>query len=370
VRILIPTADYPPIEGGLSTVAVQLARETAALGHEVTVVAPHFTDQEEFDAGEPIEVLRYGGYGLGWLRVLPMWWRCRPLLRSTDLILAINASHGGLIGWWTGRPYITFAYAYEFLKFGARSLAARLLRRVYGRAVAVVAISNYTRERLITFGVDAEQAVTIYPGTAEARAVSNGALAQLRERLCLGDGPVILSVGRFIRRKGHATLVRAMPRILERHPTATLVLVGRGSELAPVTRDAQRLGVRDHVRFPGPVSDEDLATLYTLCDVFALPTGEGDGGHVEGFGLVFTEAQAYGKPVVAGDSGGVPEAVLDGKTGLLVPPNRPEAAARVVLQLLDDKELAARLGAAGKHRVETELSWSRFAEQLLEIIEQ
>lgn len=374
MRILVPTADYPPIEGGISTVALHLSRELAALGHEVTVVAPWFPGMREFDDREPLRVRRYRGYGFGWLRVFPMLAACLPHLRSTDLVLGINVAYGGVIGWLASRAfnkrYVTFAYAYEFLKFSPASLFGRLVRAAYNRSNLVVAISAFTRANLERFGVDATKIETVLPGSPLARPVDAASCTDIKERLVLNGHPIILAVGRFVPRKGHATLVRALPRILERHPGAVLVCAGQGPALPEVTRLCGKLGLREHVRFPGKLSDGEVAALYEACTVFALPTGADEGGHVEGFGLVFAEAAAHGKPVVAGRSGGVPDAVLDGETGLLVEPGDPEALSNAIDSVLSDAALAQRLGANGRARVEKELNWPAFTRRLLDVLEQ
>lgn len=373
MRILVPTADYPPIEGGISSVALHTSRELAAMGHEVTVVAPRFPGQTAFDEAEPVNVVRYGGYWLGWFRFLPMLLKTWPRVRRSDLVLAINVSSGGVIGllghWLHRTRYAAFAYAYEFLRFRRFSLAAWLLGRVYRRASVVIAISSFTRDKLIAFGVQPEQIEIVWPGATPRRKLPETAVESVRKKYTLDTPHVILAVGRFVSRKGHLTLVRAMPRILERFPNAVLVLVGRGPELSPTVREACKLGVRDQVVFPGYVSEEDLAALYQTCELFALPTGAGPRGQVEGFGLVFTEAYAYGKPVVAGRSGGVEDAVIDGETGLIVEPEDPAALAEAILSIMEDPEFANRLGEHGRIRVETELNWTRFTEGLLAAVE-
>lgn len=370
MRILIPTADYPPIEGGISTVTVQTARALARRGHEVTVVAPQLPGAAAFDRGEPVEVARFAGYGLGWFRFFPMLAAAWPRLGETDLLLGINIAYGGVIGllaqgpFYT--PYATFGYAYEFLKFPRRSPAAALLRCAYRHSRAVIAISGFTRDNLVQFGVPAPMIRIVRPGAAPVPRQSRAALAALRKRYALGDGPVILAVGRFVPRKGHVTLVEALPAVLERVPEAQLALVGRGPCMYDVLQRAHELGVRDSIVVPGAIPDDDLAGLYQACDVFALPTGQDARGQVEGFGLVFTEAHAHGKPVVAGRSGGVTDAVIDGKTGLIVPPRDPAALAAALLRLLEDEALAHKLGRAGKRRVARELNWDAFADRLLE----
>jgi phosphatidylinositol alpha-1,6-mannosyltransferase len=373
VNIVMPTADYPPIEGGISTVALHLSRELARQGHQVTVIAPYFYGQKASDSAEPVTLVRYRGYNLGWLRLFPMCVTAWPHLAKADLVVGINVAYGGLLGWLARRlrrtPYVTFGYAYEFLKFKSTPLVAGLLRRIYANAQLVVAISGFTRDNLIAFGVDQRNIETIHPGAAPNPNVSPRAVSEAIHRYVLDDQRVILSVGRLIPRKGHLTLVRALPRVLDTAPNAHLVIVGRGPCLPDIVREARALGVRDRVLLPGRLSDEDVAALYALCDVFALPVGADRHGQVEGFGLVFTEAHAHGKPVVAGRSGGVVDAVTDGETGLLVEPDQPEPLADAIIRLLEDTSLASRLGENGRRRVEAELNWATFTQRLLEAVE-
>jgi len=279
-----------------------------------------------------------------------------------------------MIGWLAKRvyhtPYVTFAYAYEFLKFPRGSPPAWLLRSVYNQSRVVVAISGFTQDKLIGFGVTRDRIALVLPGAQRAQRSSETEIAQIRHKFVLDSGPIILAVGRFIQRKGQITLVRAMPPILARVPDAQLVLVGQGPCMPAVIQEAHALEVRDRVLIPGRLSDKDIAGLYQACTVFALPTGQDARGQVEGFGLVFVEAHGYGKPVVAGRSGGVVDAVLEGETGLIVEPDQPEALAEAILRLLEDPALARRLGENGKRRVKSELNWTRFTERMLEAVEE
>ena len=370
MRALIATVDYPPIEGGIGSLSLQLARELSREGHEVTVVAPYFPDMEDFDAAEPYTVVRFRGYHWGLLRIVPFLFAAWRRARKTDALFAMDNTYGGMLGW-TMRllfrtPYVTFAYAYEFMKYARRPIMRRVLRAIYKRSNKVIAISNYTRDTLLRFGVDEARIVVVFPGAPEKCEVSLQHIDELRHLLVLDEGPIILAVGRMIERKGQVRLVRAMPRILKSEPKAQLVLVGRGPEMSAILRAAYRLGVREHVCVPGPLPDEDVAALHAMSDVFALPVGESGNGQVEGFGLVFVEAQAHGTPVVAGRSGGVGDAVLDGETGLLVEPDDIEGLADAIVRLIQDKELAGRLRDAALHRVRAQLNWRVFTHRVLE----
>lgn len=354
--------------------ATNTARELAALGHDVTVVAPYLDGCKEFDAHEPVRVVRFRGYCLGWFRFIPFAIASFVPMLCADRIIAINIAYGGILAWFLNlfrqKPYVTFAYAYEFLKFQRIRPAAALFRSVYRHSQAVVAISSYTRDRLVEFGALEEKIKIILPGATPAAAQSKEYVDSVREKYAIASNRIILGVGRFIARKGHVALVRAMPHIIERIPDAMLILIGQGPTLWRAVREARQLGVRDQVLFPGYVSDDELMALYEACDVFALPTGQGAQGQVEGFGLVFTEAHAHGKPVVAGRSGGVLDAVLDNETGLLVEPEQPKALADAIISLMENPELAQRLGQAGRLRVERELNWTMFVRQVDALFEE
>jgi len=369
MRILIPTVDYPPIEGGISTVALQVSRALARLGHEVTVVAPAFPDMEAFDCDEPVTVVRFPGYNTGWLRLLPLLRASWPLAREAECILAINVAYGGVLGRlayrYYGTPYINFAYAYEFLKFENNLVARLLLQSIYRKGTRCIAISQFTRDNLIRFGVAPEKIRIALPGAAVAEPVPEATVLRARHQLDLQGGPFILAVGRFIPRKGHIRLVEALPLIQERIGWVQLVMVGRGPEQERCLEKARALGVEGAVRCPGYVDDDILQALYQDCACFALPTGEDEQGHVEGFGLVFTEAHAHGKAVVAGRSGGVADAVLDGETGMLIPPSSVDRLADALCTLLQRPAYARTLGEAGRRRVEALLNWDHFTERVL-----
>jgi phosphatidylinositol alpha-1,6-mannosyltransferase len=366
MKIVIPTADYPPIEGGIDTVSLQLSRELAALGHDVTVIAPYFPNMESFDAEEPVSIIRFRGYHLGWFRFLPMFAKATPLIKNADLVLGINIAYGAIMAWLLKRPYLTFAY--EFLKFGSGPVAS-LIKRVYIQSLKTISISGFTTNELERFGIPVSQIQTVLPGAPPAREVPLEKQAAMRKRLALADGPVLLAVGRLIPRKGHATLIEAMLPILAHHPETKLVCVGRGPLQESLETLAQQFTVHHAVRFPGYMNDEDLAALYQLCGLFVLPTGSAKHGQVEGFGLVFAEADAYGKPAIAGRSGGTVDAIIDRKTGILIEPDDPQACAQAVIELLDNPKKARAMGEAGKKRVESKLNWTTFTRKMMEAVE-
>ncbi|AHY46036.1 Glycosyltransferase [Rubrobacter radiotolerans] len=177
------------------------------------------------------------------------------------------------------------------------------------------------------------------------------------------DGlPVVLAVGRMIERKGFPVLVRAAKRLRGR---ARVVIVGGGEYESVVRREVERAGVGDVVTLAGRLSNAELAAAYAGCAVFCLPAVLDSRGETEGLGVVLIEAMSHGKPVVASDIGGIPDAVEAGETGLLVKPNDPDALADALLSVVRDDTLARRLGEAGRRRARDLFSWESVAERHL-----
>jgi phosphatidylinositol alpha-1,6-mannosyltransferase len=193
----------------------------------------------------------------------------------------------------------------------------------------------------------------------------------IRQRLGIGrDRPVVVCVSRMVPRKGQDTLIRAWPRVLASAPgKPVLLLVGDGPYRAELRRLAQRIGVADSIRFTGPVPWEELPAYYDAGDVFAMPCRTRRRGlDVEGLGIVYLEASATGLPVIGGDSGGAPDAIINGETGYVVPGRDATGVAERIIELLSDPAGAAAMGEKGMAWVEREWRWSLVARRLTEIL--
>jgi phosphatidylinositol alpha-1,6-mannosyltransferase len=181
---------------------------------------------------------------------------------------------------------------------------------------------------------------------------------------------VVVCVSRLVARKGQDVLVSGWPRVLARHPDARLLLVGGGPAEKSLRRAVARLGLERSVVLTGPVAADELPAYYAAGDVFAMPCRTRRAGlDVEGLGMVFLEAAACGRPVVAGTSGGAPEAVQEGVTGHVVDPRSPDAVAGAIAGLLDDPAKARVMGMAGRAWVEQRWSWTTIAATLDELLD-
>lgn len=178
------------------------------------------------------------------------------------------------------------------------------------------------------------------------------------------DTPIVLAVGRMIERKGFPVLVRAAEKLRGR---ARVVIVGGGEYEPVVRREIERTGIGDVVQLAGRVSNADLSDLYRRCTVFCLPAVVDSRGETEGLGVVLIEAMSHGKPVVASRLGGIVDAVEDGETGLLVPPEKADALAGALLRVIEEPGLSDRLGEAGRERARRLFSWEGVARRHLEL---
>jgi phosphatidylinositol alpha-1,6-mannosyltransferase len=178
---------------------------------------------------------------------------------------------------------------------------------------------------------------------------------------------VVLCVGRLVERKGQDVLIRSLPQVAAAVPEVLCVLAGSGADRSRLEELARDLGVADRVCFLGFVPETELPGCYAAADVFAMPSRYlPSAGDVEGFGIVFLEANAAGVPVVGGRSGGVEEAVRDGYTGLLVDPEDPAAVAGALTRLLQDEGLRRQLGAQGRERARLDFDRRQRARHLWE----
>jgi phosphatidylinositol alpha-1,6-mannosyltransferase len=261
----------------------------------------------------------------------------------------VATTHGHEV-WWARTP-------------GARQLLHRIgetndvltylgsfTRRAIGRALTPDAASRMVH---LAPGVDTEG---FHPG------VDGG---PVRERYGLGDRPVVVCVSRLVERKGQDMLIRSLPLIHRRVPGAAVLVVGDGPRRSALESLARSLGVERDVVFAGAHPWVDLPPFFAAGDVFCMPTRTRKAGfEVEGLGIVYLEASATGLPVVAGDSGGAPDAVRDGETGFVVHGRSAERIAGKVGDLLLDRELASRMGAAGREWVERSWGWDDLGERL------
>jgi phosphatidylinositol alpha-1,6-mannosyltransferase len=239
------------------------------------------------------------------------------------------------------------------------------------QARSVVTVSRFTRGLLTRAGVPEECIAIVHPGVNLERFRATADPEPAIRRFGLGGKRVLLTVGRLDpseQYKGHDVVIRALRRIIAAVPNVVYVIAGGGDDRGRLERLAADEGVAEHVLFTGFVEDELLPSLYAACDCYVMLSGGPEAGGFEGFGIVYLEAAAVGKPAIASEFGGAAEAVLHEKTGLLVPPGDTAAAVEATVRLLSDDDLRRRLGEAARARAESEFGWPRQAARLEDVV--
>jgi phosphatidylinositol alpha-1,6-mannosyltransferase len=264
---------------------------------------------------------------------------------------------------WLRIPFLIYAHGEEITICNSSRKLARLAPRIYNRAAAIIANSRNTAGLLKGIGVLPGKIHIISPGVdLDTFRHKDHDGKVIRDRHGLGAAPVLLTVGRLQRRKGQDMVIRALPGIRRRIPGTAYVIVGTGEEEGYLHEVAGEVGVPDHVVFAGPVPAGELPAYYAACDVFVMPSRQ-IGPDIEGFGIVYLEAGAAGKPVVGGKSGGTEDAIVDGVTGYRVDGESLDAIESAVVRLLANPQEARTMGEKGRSRAEAEFGWDAIAQR-------
>ncbi|WP_103019753.1 glycosyltransferase family 4 protein [Salinibacter altiplanensis] len=377
MRLLFVTQDFPPDVGGIQTYSWEVATRLAKWVEALEVIAPHRPSAAEIDQAAPVSIIRVPGRP-DWLPAtsLPTVVRRSARLRPDVAVHAQWQTVGAsvLARQLTGFPrrIACAAHGRELLFNPLSSLPGlgaaydRLRRWALAQPDVLLPVSRYTARLLRDRGVPPNRLHVVPNGTNPTRFRPHGGTA-VRDRLGVGERPMLLTVGRLVPRKGVDTVLRALPRLAASVPTVQYVVAGTGPDRDRLERLALRQGVRDWVHFVGHVADETLPLYYSAADLFVMPAREAP-PNVEGFGLVFLEANACGTAVVGARSGGVPDAIVNGETGLLVPPSDPRALAGALTDLLQDPARRNRLSRQGRTRTVRTANWNRVAQSIYALL--
>ncbi len=371
-RLLVLTELFLPTKGGTAVWAAEVYRRLG--GREIHIVTADVAGAAAVDAAHPNTIHRLSLRRVAWLRPESLAMYARFFFRSLRLALthrfdavhAFRALPEGLVAWGvarlTFRPVAIYAHGEELTSWGA-GRKFRAMRFALRRADRVIANSDHTRDTLLGMGVDPARIALIYPGVDVAVFRTGLDTAGLREGLGIGaDEKLVFSVGRLSRRKGFDQMVRAVKRLRAEGIALRYVIGGIGEDADYLDDLIRELGLADIVHRIGPIRETDLPRWLNACDVFAMPNREINGDN-EGFGMVFIEAAACGKPSLAGLAGGTGSAVLQGETGLRVDGTSVEAVTGGLRSLLTQPALAREWGQRALQRVEREFSWERVAEK-------
>ena len=374
MNLLVVTQDFPPEIGGIQTYSWEIGHRLAAHGINLRLIAPKHPSANAFDQQASFPIIRVTGRpdllpltALGTVATQARQLRPDVAFHTQWQTVVASILARKLTGW--PRQIACAAHGRELLfnpltrklKLGFTYDAFR--RWVVSHVDAFFPVSHYTAGLLLELGVSNNRICVVPNGTDPDRFHPRDGEA-LRRRLGLAQHPVLLTVGRVVPRKGIDTVLHALPAIAADMPNVTYLVAGTGPDRSRLEHLANHLEVLDAVHFLGQVPNEDLAAYYSAADLFVMPAREVR-PDVEGFGLVFLEANACGTPVVGTNTGGIPDAITDGITGALIPPGSPEALSATVTRLLSNPDKLSQLGEQGRRRVLDTANWDHVASVLL-----
>ena len=393
-QILLITAKFAPEIGGACAVAEALA---VNLSQNITVLAPKFQPQaspirdwRKYDRRFPFPVGRVDSFEIELSRRLPprlrgalqfatnvLWTRPRVLFtvyrflrRHPTQILLLNSLScywvSTLKRFFPNLNVVFYLHGEEVNDAFYKRLMDHLAQKSLRQADAVITVSSFTRDRALRCGVSSQRLTVIHNGVDTTCFTPGPKNQAILERFHLQSKKILLCLARLDERKGQDKLIEAMPTILAAIPQAILLIVGGGDYEPHLRTLTQSLHLQQSILFAGPASNADLVEFYRTADVYAMPNRTTASGDTEGFGLVFLEAGACAKPVIGGLAGGVPDAILDGRTGLLVDGTSTPAIAQACIQLLGNPILADQLGQNGLQH-SRQNTWQAQAQKVLSL---
>jgi phosphatidylinositol alpha-1,6-mannosyltransferase len=380
MKTLLLSEVFPPKVGGSGRWFWEIYSK---LPRDKYVVAAGFDPlAHDFDSTHKLMCFRWPltlrNWGVSSISSIKAYLNLFSLLRTAVKIhnvVAIHCGTGlpeGLLGWvalkWFGIPYLCYVHGEELQIHNSSREYKLLSQLVYSNAQQIIVNSLNTQRMFSLHTGIVDNVRLMYPGVDSKYFVPKQKDEDKLSQFGWSGKKIILTVGRLQKRKGQDHMILAMKKILEKIPNALYVIVGDGEERCFLENLVTAEKLHDHVRFMGKVDDATMLDCYQQCDLFVLANREFN-RDFEGFGMVLIEAQACGKPVIAGNSGGTAETMIVGETGLLVDATNIDSIADEVLQLLTDDERRDRMGNCAVSWVREKFDWSVLVAQADKIFE-
>jgi len=386
MRILIIAPDFKPNVGGIAEYASQFAKCLSYEGDDVTILCPDSTISDVISGNIRIKkgALLRAKKRLYRYLVKPInnaycVFRLRRILSKSVvdiIILTSDYRHTNkLIG--LKRPYVIVFHGgdigmIERQWWPRNRIWYRKLLKVVSGACGIICNSTYTKELLyskVSDRVRIPEVVVSGCGVSKPAEIYLKQFKQARGKWQLEGKKVLLTITRLVERKGLDSVLKVVADLRKQFDELVYIIAGDGPDKDRLKKIAAELSIQEQVRFLGYVSDDQVRSLYQACDIFVMPNRIGIGGDAEGFGIVYLEANSYGKPVIGGRSGGVPDAISDGVSGFLVDPEDPIELKSTIKRLLEDERLRQDIGLAGYKRVVEKFTWPKVVSRLRPFLE-
>lgn len=372
MKLLFITQDFPPGYGGIQTYSHEHAIRLAEQCEDFAVICPESNGVQSDDSDYSFDVKRIKANDhllyVQLFKMLPdflknrtfnatfhaQWQTCMPAIRAKKSGLTgkvFSAAHARELLYNPYKYYPVLGWIYALKR-----------RYVLSKIDHFFPVSNYTAGVLRKLGVDSDK-ITVVPNGSDPELFKPMNTDTLKKDLNLENRKVILTVTRMVKRKGVDTVLHALSAIRDKFPDLLYLIAGEGPEEARLKKLTAKLNLQNHVRFIGRIDYKKLPEYYNASDIFIMASRT-ELPDVEGYGIVFLEANACGKPVIGTNSGGVPDAIIHGETGLIVPENDALKLAEAVSELLDNPEKATLIGVKGRERVVNEMNWDTVSKML------
>lgn len=373
--VLLLSEIFPPKKGGSGRWFWEMYRRFPC--EDVVIAAGQSPSAEAFDRTHDLRVhrlpLSLTAWGVRSFKGLWGYWRAARAVRKLARREGVGMVHCGrclpegvmclLLKWRSRLPFLCYVHGEDVTTATYSREHAWLVRKVLTNAMFLIANSANTRRILCEeWGLPPEQVHVLHPGVDTRYFSPAPRDPEIRHRLGWGERSVLLTVGRLQKRKGHDMLIRALKTIRQSVPDVLYAIVGDGEERDPLQALAQAEGVIEHVQFLGEINDAQLLSCYRQCDLFVLANRQ-EGKDIEGFGMVLLEAQACGRPVVAGASGGTAETMQIPATGRVVNCDTPDLLASLLAEMLVDRALLEAMGLAAREWVVSRFDWDALVRQ-------
>jgi phosphatidylinositol alpha-1,6-mannosyltransferase len=367
IHSLVLAQDFPPIPGGVSVYVENLYKNWK---QPAIILAPETQEPYNLEFPQNVTVkrlpmdLKRGGLKPYIKRQICLYRASIKQLKLSNIGI-VHCTHiaSGLVALLLKRnhslPYVLYTYGSE-ITGQPGIIRSTISRLILNNAFHIVTMSKFTQKAIMNYGIPAEK-IRFLVGVEIDRFTNAGDKKSTREKYGIQGEPVILTVARLVEHKGIDTVIRALPEIRMKFPNLLYLVIGEGDYRQNLENLCKELQVENHVKFLGNISHDKLQNeteaFYSICDLFLMVSRNIGGIEAEGFGIVFLEAGLSCKACIGGNSGGIGDAVIDGKTGKLVNPNDPGEVAKAVIYFLDNRETAHQMGKNGYKRAIQNFDW-------------
>jgi phosphatidylinositol alpha-1,6-mannosyltransferase len=351
MNILLFTLEYPPFRGGVANYYGNLVK--------------HWPEPDNIFVldNSNSQLLNNKSPFLKWLPAIKELWKIIREKKIDQVLVGQILPLGTvvyLISFFIKIRFSVILHGMDFTYAIKSQHKKRLTRKILARAECVICGNNYTAGLVKDFLDDnqRDKVRVVNPGVEGQLIINNEKLIinELIQKYNLDNKVILLTVGRLVKRKGIDMVLETLPDILKEMPDLVYAIVGSGEELDNYKLLIINYKLENNVVIVQDASDEERDAWYQACDIFIMPARR-IGDDFEGFGIVYLEANLRGKPVIAGASGGIGDAVVDGVNGLLVNPENTLEIKNAIIKLAQNKDLRNKLGEAGRKRAQEEFNW-------------